>query len=125
MNGGTENDTYTVDNAGDVVTEGVNQGIDTIRSTITRTLPVNVENLVLLGATAINGVGNTLSNVITGNAANNILSGLSGNDVMNGSTGNDVLIGGGNKDTMTGGAGLTISISTCSPRWARPPPPAT
>ena len=106
MSGGTKNDTYTVDNAGDVVTEGVNQGIDTIRSTITRTLPVNVENLALLGAAAINGVGNTLSNMITGNTANNILSGLSGNDVMNGSTGNDVLIGGGNKDTMTGGAGL-------------------
>ena len=112
MSGGTENDTYTVDNAGDVVTEGVNQGIDTIRSTVTRTLPVNVENLVLLGATAINGVGNTLNNVITGNTANNILSGIQASTSMNGSTGNDVLIGGGNKDTMTGGAGLTTSIST-------------
>ena len=34
-----------VDDLGDVVTEGVNQGIDTIQSRVTYTLPVNIENL--------------------------------------------------------------------------------
>ena len=49
MSGGTGNDIYVVDSTGDIVTEGTNQGTDTIQSRITRTLPVNVENLTLLG----------------------------------------------------------------------------
>ena len=105
MNGGLGNDTYTVDNVGDLVTEAVSQGTDTIRSTITRTLPVNVENLTLLGAAVINGTGNTLTNVITGNAARNILLGGAGNDLLEGLGGNDTLDGGAGNDRMIGGLG--------------------
>ena len=85
--------------------ESAGAGTDRIISSVTEVLALNVENLTLTGAAAINGTGNTLNNLIIGNAANNILSGSSGIDALSGGTGNDVLIGGAGKDTMTGGAG--------------------
>jgi Ca2+-binding RTX toxin-like protein len=92
MAGKAGNDTYYVDNTGDKVTEGVDQGTDTVRSTITRTLPNNVENLLLTGATAINGTGNTLANKLTGNGAANTLNGKAGNDTLVGGAGPDRLL---------------------------------
>jgi Ca2+-binding RTX toxin-like protein len=54
---------------------------DTLVATTTTVLPALVENLTLAPtAGAINGTGNTGSNVITGNSANNVLAGLDGND---------------------------------------------
>ena len=47
LQGVTGNDTYVVDVAGDVVTENVNEGVDTVQSNVTRTLGANVENLTL------------------------------------------------------------------------------
>jgi len=87
------NDSYFVENAGDIVTEGLNAGIDNVSSRLTFTLPANVENLVLTGASAINGTGNGLANVITGNSAVNQLNGGSGNDTLDGGNGTDVLTG--------------------------------
>ncbi|PXW90755.1 putative Ig domain-containing protein [Nitrosomonas sp. Nm84] len=89
LKGGAGDDTYIVDNAGDIVGEILNAGSDTVNSSVTYTLPNNVESLVLSGASAINGTGNTLANTITGNAGANIL---------NGGIGADTLIGGGGDD---------------------------
>ena len=105
MMGGTGDDTYVVDNAGDVVSENANAGIDTVLTSITYTLPTNVENLTLTGTAAVNGTGNTLANVMTGNDAANSLSGLAGNDTLIGLGGNDTLNGGAGADTMSGGLG--------------------
>ncbi|WP_137909689.1 beta strand repeat-containing protein, partial [Dolichospermum planctonicum] len=91
--GGKGNDTYVVDNVGDVIAEGLNQGIDTVESSITWTLKANLENLTLQGTTAINGIGNNLNNSITGNTGNNVLNGGLGNDTLIGDLGNDTLIG--------------------------------
>ena len=72
MTGGAGNDTYVVDNAGDVVTRGRAAPAPTPCSrSVTYTLGANVENLVLTGAAAINGTGNALTNILTGNAGNN------------------------------------------------------
>jgi Ca2+-binding RTX toxin-like protein len=105
MAGGTGNDTYYVDNAGDVVFEFGGQGTDTVRASISHTLAVAVENLILTGSAAINGTGNELNNQITGNGAANILSGGLGNDTLAGGAGNDSLKGGGGNDTLDGGIG--------------------
>src|SRR5262245_2659692 len=106
MMGGAGNDAYWVDNVGDVVTELVNQGIDTVNSTISYMLGANVENLNLLDAGgAISGTGNALANIIQGNAFDNTLAGLAGNDVLRGGLGNDVLDGGDGQDRLYGGFG--------------------
>ena len=94
MIGGTGNDTYFVDNAGDVVTENAGEGTDLVQSSITYTLGSNLENLTLIGSSAINGTGNDLANSIRGNAAANTLTGNDGNDILNGLDGADTLIGG-------------------------------
>ncbi|MEX5575052.1 calcium-binding protein [Pseudomonas lijiangensis] len=78
--GGTGNDTYGVDNTGDIITENANEGIDTVESSVTWTLGSNLENLTLVGTSAINGTGNALANVLSGNAAANTLTGGAGND---------------------------------------------
>ena len=100
MVGGAGNDTYFVNVATDVITELANEGVDTVQSNVTLTLAsvANVENLVLLGNTAINGTGNVLDNVLTGNGAINTLTGGAGNDALDGGAGNDTMVGGAGND---------------------------
>jgi uncharacterized protein (TIGR01370 family) len=89
MYGGPGNDTYVVDNAADKAIEAAGQGADTVQSSVSFMLGVNLENLTLTGAAAINGVGNTLNNIIRGNNAANTLNGGGGADQMHGFGGND------------------------------------
>ena len=96
--GGAGNDTYVV-STGDTVTEAANSGSDTVVSDISWTLGANLENLTLVGTSAINGTGNTLNNVLTGNSANNTLTGGAGNDTLDGGAGNDTMLGGAGDDT--------------------------
>ena len=105
MIGGLGNDTYFVENTGDVVTENLNEGTDTVSNRLTYTLPANVENLILTGTTAANGTGNDLNNSITGNSAANQLNGQAGNDTLNGGGGDDTLTRWSGADIMIGGLG--------------------
>ncbi|WP_242028678.1 Calx-beta domain-containing protein [Anabaena sp. FACHB-1250] len=103
--GGAGNDSYYVDNTADIVTENLNEGTDTVFTTISYTLSANVENLTLQGTTAINGTGNSLNNILTGNSAVNTINGGIGNDTLNGGIGNDILLGGVGADDLTGSIG--------------------
>ena len=99
MFGGFGNDTYMVDNAGDVVDESGGSGsdIDTVQSSVTFSLSDaerakgSIENLTLTGSAAINGTGNALANTIIGNSGANIIEGRQGADVLDGGSGNDTL----------------------------------
>ncbi|KWV56940.1 hypothetical protein AS026_32535 [Rhizobium altiplani] len=109
MQGGADNDTYIVDDAGDVVTELAGGGTaDVVNASITYTLGAEVENLTLTGAAAINGSGNGLANVITGNGSNNQLFGGGGGDTIDGGNGNDLIDGGQGDDTLSGGIGNDV-----------------
>ncbi|MFC3440403.1 M10 family metallopeptidase C-terminal domain-containing protein [Sphingobium rhizovicinum] len=103
--GGTGNDIYYVDDAGDNVVELDGAGTDTIFSSVSYALTGRiVETLTLLGAAALDGIGNNRANTINGNDGSNILSGLDGNDTLNGGLGADTLNGGAGNDIMDGGA---------------------
>ncbi|NVM79694.1 Ca2+-binding RTX toxin-like protein [Duganella sp. SG902] len=107
--GGSGDDTYRVDNAGDVVTEGLNEGVDTVRTTLSSyTLAANVENLAGPGNGVLNGTGNALDNQIDGGLGNDTLSGLAGNDTLRGGVGDDALQGGDGDDRLEGGIGANI-----------------
>jgi len=82
LTGGSGDDTYHIDDVGDVIIEQMNEGVDAVQSSVTRTLESNVENLTLTGTSAINGTGNELDNVLTGNSAANLLAGGPGNDTF-------------------------------------------
>lgn len=89
--GGLGNDTYTVNDTGDVVQENAGEGFDTVLSSISYTLPDNVETLTLTGSALI-ATGNAQSNNLNGNDVNNTLDGGGGADVMAGGAGSDVYI---------------------------------
>jgi len=105
MRGGAGDDYYFVDNAGDLVVEAGNNGIDTVNSTVTYTLGASVEYLNLTGGSAISGTGNNADNLILGNGVANTLSGGAGADVLVGDAGADTLQGGIGDDLLFGGAG--------------------
>ncbi len=114
MAGSTGDDLYRVDTTGDVILEAASQGTDRVESTVSYTLASNVENLTLLGTSALSGSGNTLANMLLGNAGNNALNGGAGNDTISGGAGNDRMAGSTDADWMTGGEGADHFIFSAS-----------
>ncbi|MBN3897779.1 MAG: hypothetical protein HWQ41_21680 [Nostoc sp. NOS(2021)] len=108
LNGGLGDDAYIIDSAADTITEAANSGTDTVRSSVTYTLGINLENLTLTGTSAINGTGNSLNNFVFGNTANNTLNSGGGDDTLDGNLGNDILNGGDGNDSLQGGPGNDI-----------------
>ena len=102
MIGGAGNDTYYVDNTGDVVSEAADGGIDLVHSTISFALGANVERLTLDGTGNTIATGNALDNILTGNSGNNVLDGKGGIDTLTGGGGNDTFL----FDTALGGGAL-------------------
>ncbi|EDL48226.1 M10 family metallopeptidase [Erythrobacter sp. SD-21] len=92
--GGQGDDTYYLDNVGDIVTEYEGEGNDTIVTTIT-TVNLSddghVENL-----TAGDDSGDY---ALTGNSAVNVITGSANNDTLDGGAGADRLVGGLGDDT--------------------------
>lgn len=112
--GGAGNDSYLVDDAGDVVIEtttGTLGGTDLVTSSVTFTLGLNVENLVLQDTFGnLSGTGNASANSLVGNDGNNSLFGFAGRDTLLGNTGDDTLDGGDLEDALFGGIGNDLLI---------------
>ena len=112
MSGGANNDTYHVDDAGDVVID-TSGTADTVISSITYSLvdadsanlTGQIENLTLSGTADINGTGNAVNNRIIGNDGANTLDGGAGVDNISGGGGIDHLLGGEGNDILDGGTG--------------------
>ena len=102
MRGHGGNDTYVVDDAGDVVQEAAGNGWDRILSSISRGLSANVEGLTLTGTDDIDGASNELDNVLRGNAGANRIRGYDGDDRLVGGAGADRLDGGNGADYLAG-----------------------
>jgi len=109
MHGGTGNDTYYVDNSGDVVTDDGGTK-DLVISSINYVLGTSgIENLTLTGSGNLNGTGSTDTNVITGNDGNNVLDGMGIADIAQAQ---DTLIGGKGDDTYLLRTGLEVLKET-------------
>ena len=107
--GGAGDDTYVI-GAAETIVESADSGTDTVESSVTATLSVNVENLLLTGTGNINGTGNLLANEITGNSGNNALNGGNGEDTLTGGAGNDTMNGGANNDTFMFDTGFGADV---------------
>jgi Ca2+-binding RTX toxin-like protein len=92
LRGGAGDDIYIVDNISDSVVENSGEGIDQVQSSVSYTLPGNVEALVLTGDNTINGTGNAQANRITGNWRDNVIAGGQGADTLIGGGGNDTFV---------------------------------
>ena len=119
MLGSTGNDTYIVDNTGDVVTENVGEGVDKVSATASYTLAAGSEIEILTGsgAAALTLAGNEFANTITGGTGNDTLTGGGGNDtfVATSGDGNDGYDGGTGIDTYDlsqTSAAATVSLAT-------------
>ena len=116
MTGKLGDDTYVVDNIGDLVNEAANQGTDTVnvafKAAGTYVLGANIENATVIAAAtiAVNLTGNDLANALLGNAAANTLTGGAGDDTLDGGAGADKLIGGiGNDVYVVDAAGDIVT----------------
>jgi trimeric autotransporter adhesin len=98
MIGKLGDDTYVIDHLSDTVEELAFEGSDTVQTIFSHTLSEHFENLMLLGAGALNGTGNNSNNFLSGNVSNNILIGYGGNDTLYGSLGADTMYGGTGDD---------------------------
>jgi Ca2+-binding RTX toxin-like protein len=110
MAGGAGNDTYVVDDSSELLTEISNQGIDLVQASANYTLADNFENLTLMFA-GLQGIGNSLDNVLTGTSGADTLDGAGGLDTMNGAAGNDTYHVDDVDDVIVDSAGIDTVVS--------------
>jgi beta-glucanase (GH16 family) len=90
MIGGRGDDIYYLYSSINRASEAVGEGVDTISTWMSYTLPANFENLTVTGS----------GRFAFGNDTDNIIKGASGTQTIDGRGGNDVLIGAGGADTF-------------------------
>jgi Ca2+-binding RTX toxin-like protein len=122
MIGGTGNDLYFVDSGSDLVTERGGEGIDTVRTSVSYSLPYNadVETLETTdanGTAAISLYGNASGNIIIGNNGSNIIYGGGGVDEMSGRGGNDSYYVDNANDRVTESGGQGNDTVRSSVTW--------
>jgi Ca2+-binding RTX toxin-like protein len=92
MLGGEGRDTYIVDDAGDVVTETIGEGYDTVLTSVSYDVGLynEIEVLQATGTADLYLIGSLDNNSIIGNAGNNAIVGSYGKDTTTGGAGYDV-----------------------------------
>jgi len=106
MSGFDGDDTYHVDNLGDVVNEGIGQGHDTVKSTIALSNAFSqVEDYEFKTTDSVVFSANALDNRVDSGSANDAIQGLGGKDELHGNAGDDQLFGGTGDDVLDGGIG--------------------
>jgi Ca2+-binding RTX toxin-like protein len=95
--GGSGNDRFIVDSSGDIVTELIGEGTDTVQTSVTFVLATGSEIEILETTNANDAinmdlVGNEFANTITGNNGQNTLVGGLGRDTLTGNGGGDVFV---------------------------------
>jgi Ca2+-binding RTX toxin-like protein len=104
MDGGADNDSYVVDDVGDVIIEAAGAGNDYVSTTLASyTLAENLENLSYKGAGPFTGTGNEADNFMSGGGGDATLYGGGGDDKLFGGPGNNALYGGDGKDGISSG----------------------
>jgi Ca2+-binding RTX toxin-like protein len=119
MTGGNGNDTYFVDDIGDVVIEQAGGGNDNVvvigleNYRLSSNVEVGRMGDIASFATTASGLqnmrGNELDNRINGNASRNQLQGEDGDDTLYGYGGDDLLNGGNGNDHLNGGDGQDMA----------------
>jgi len=119
LTGFAGNDSYVVDNLGDIIIEEIDSGSDSILTSIDWQLTggLSVERLATAnaqGTTPLSLIGNELANTIEGNAGNNFLDGGAGADTASGGAGNDTYVVDSAADVVNeaGGSDYDIVYST-------------
>lgn len=108
LRGGAGDDTYYLDDTGDIVVEDAGGGIDTVVSSVNLSgVPANVENIRLTGSAHV-AIGNDSGNRLSGGSGNDELDGAGGDDLELGGDGDDILISRAGRDTLSGGAGNDV-----------------
>jgi hypothetical protein len=118
--GGTGNDTFEINNAGDVITEVANTGSNTEQTSVSATLAANVQNLTGTGTAALTLTGNTLANVITANSGADTLVAGAGIAMLASGTGIDTFIVNNSSDAITVSSAKAGNVVQSSVNYVRP-----
>ncbi|MBW8880302.1 MAG: hypothetical protein JF615_02435 [Asticcacaulis sp.] len=123
MVGGAGNDTYVIDNVNDSVAELVNQGADTVYTSVSYAMgTAEIETVYLTGSDDINVTAGAGVTSVVGNAGNNRIDGGAGGDTLAGGGGDDtywvddafdrvIEVAGEGWDTVYSSVGFTIGNS--------------
>ncbi|ESQ73771.1 calcium-binding protein [Asticcacaulis sp. AC402] len=99
--GGLGDDTYYIQNSGDMVEEAHYEGTDTIYSSVSYSLFGRaVENFIMTGSDDLVVWGNSLNNLLVGNSGHNLFQGEAGADTTVGGAGDDTYIITANSDVV-------------------------
>jgi Ca2+-binding RTX toxin-like protein len=109
--GGNGNEVFEVGDATDVVEAQADADSNQIYSSVSYTLPTNVDLLTLTGTANLSATGNSdAGDYMTGNAGDDTLLAGSGSDTLVGGSGNDTLIAGSGTDLLEGATGSTTYV---------------
>ena len=111
--GGAGNDTFVINKTADVVKDTSATSSNTVESSVSYTLPTDVQYLTLTGTAALSGTGNGLDDLLVGNTGKDTLTGgtgiavieggTAGSDLLRASSNQAALVGGGGSSSLTGG----------------------